>query len=377
MAPPVIIILLISYFYILLILLFFLEIEKHPERPEEIVKGPLSLSIIIPFKNEALHLLDLVNDLIQQDYPAERWEVLFVDDHSTDGSASRLESIFESEKLKKRSFSVLSLPADRFGKKAAISFGIGHAEHERIVQVDADCRLGPRFISSHMSFLQDHPSELTAGMVTIARAKGNFLEAFERLDFLSLVGIGAGSFNLGRPVMCSGANLSYSKELYRETRIFDPEDKTVSGDDMFLMIGARKLGRSLTYNTNRESMVETMPVKDLRALIVQRIRWGSKATRYRMPDIQLLALLTTVSNVAIFLMPLWLVLFSGWWPWLLGAWLLKTLAEFMLLYRITGITGQRSDLKFFLPVSLVYYPVFMVTMTGALLGKSMWKGGTR
>ncbi len=373
MALPEIIILLIIYCYTLVILLFYLEIEKDPGVTGDFVEHPRPVSVIVPFRNEADHLPGLVNDLALQTYPDELWEVLFVNDHSEDGSASKLESLLKSQALESSGFSCHSLPSDRSGKKAALFYGIEHAKHERIIQVDADCRLGRRFIASHISFLNVYPSDLTAGVVTTGRGKGNFLETFERLDMLSLVGSGAGSFSLGRPMMCSGANLSYSKELYMETRSFDPELTTASGDDMFLMIGARKLGKTLTFNTSRESLVETGPVKDLWTMIAQRIRWGSKSGRYRMPDIQLLAILVTLTNISILLMPVWFILFSGVWPWLAGFWFLKTLADFLLLFRITGVTGQRADLRLFIPVSLVYYPLFLITVTGALLGKPFWK----
>ncbi len=373
MALPVIIILLIIYCYSLFILLFYSEIEKDTGVTSDFVEHPRPVSVIIPFRNEADHLPGLVNDLALQTYPDELWEVLFVNDHSEDGSASKLESLLKSKALESSGFSCHSLPSDRSGKKAALFYGIRHAKYERIIQVDADCRVGRRFIASHISFLNIHPSDLTAGVVTTGTGKGNFLETFERLDMLSLVGSGAGSFSLGRPMMCSGANLSYSKELYMETRSFDPEHATASGDDMFLMIGARKLGKTLTFNTNRESLVETGPVKDLWTMIAQRIRWGSKSGRYRMPDIQLLALLVTLTNISILLMPVWFILFSGLWPWLAGALFLKSLADFLLLFKITGITGQRADLCLFIPVSLVYYPLFLITAAGALLGKPFWK----
>ncbi len=63
-----------------------------------------------------------------------------------------------------------------------------------------------------------------------------------------LTGAGAGSFSLGRPLMCSGANLFYSRDLYLDTRPFDPVDKMASGDDMFMLIGARKLKRKISFN---------------------------------------------------------------------------------------------------------------------------------
>ena len=370
MALPVIIFLLISYGYTLLILLFYLEIEQGPDPPGDIMEHSRSVSVVVPFKNEDENLRGLLDDFTRQSYPVEHLEIIFVDDHSRDASATILASITG----KNMQFRYLSLPPGMSGKKRALAYGIQHAENDWIIQVDADCRLGPGFISAHMAFLEKHPSDLVAGIVSTRSGRGSFMEAFERLDILALAGIGAGSFSLGRPMMCSGANLSYSRELYRETRSFDPETRVASGDDMFMMIGARKLGKTLSFMTNRESIVRTEPQKDLRSLITQRIRWGSKTGRYKMLDIQLLALLVSLANITMLLMPLWIILYSGWWPWLAGAYLFKTLADFMLLFRMTGISGARSDLKLFLPVSLLYYPYFMLTLPGVFRGRTVWKG---
>jgi len=369
MALPLIILLLICYGYTLLVLLFYLEVDQDPELAEDPIKSLRSVSVVVPLKNEEDHLPGLLDDLARQSFPDELLEVIFVDDHSGDSSASILAKWTGAHAR----FRYLSLPPGVSGKKKALSYGIEYAEHDWIIQVDADCRLGPGFITAHMAFLEKHPSDLVAGIVTTGKGSGSFLESFERLDVLALAGSSAGSFGLGRPMMCSGANLAYSRKLHKETRSFDPENTVASGDDMFMMIGARKLGRTLSFIGNRESIVRTDPQKDLPGLIAQRIRWGAKAGGYKMPDIQLLALLVSLCNISMLLMPLWIMLFSLWWPWLAGAWLIKTLADFVLLYKMTGITGSRSDLKLFLPVSLLYYPYFLLTMLGALRGRPVWK----
>ena len=146
---------------------------------------------------------------------------------------------------------------------------------------------------------------------------------------------------------------------------------------MFLMIGARKLGKTLNFNLHTQSMVTTFPVKNWKALISQRIRWGAKSARYRMPDIQFMALWVSLTNIAVLLLPLWLFLYPGLWPWLAGACAMKTLSDFMLLFRMTGITRSRKDLIQFVPATLLYYPYFLITFVGALLGKTAWKDQPR
>jgi biofilm PGA synthesis N-glycosyltransferase PgaC len=374
MALPVIFFILILYGYALVTLVFSFEIEREDDTAEkDLPEQPRSVSVIVPFRNETDQLEGIVKDLASQSYPDELWEVIFIDDHSDDGSFAKVESLLESNKLSGRNFYIHSLAPGKSGKKKALSHGIGQAKYDWIIQVDADCRLGPGFIASHMLFLEKHPSDLVAGLVKTGRERTGFLASYERLDMLSLMGIAAGSFGLERPMLCSGANLAYSRELYLEARSFDPENIISSGDDMFLMIGARKLGKTMNFTTRKRSMVETSPVKDFRKLIQQRIRWGSKTAFYRMTDIQSLAVLVSLANLIILFMPLWIVLMTGSWPWLVGGWILKTFADFILLWRITGAAGNRVDMRQFIPVSLIYYPIFVITLAGILLGKPVWK----
>ena len=191
---------------------------------------------------------------------------------------------------------------------------------------------------------------------------------------LAMTAAGAGSYRFGRPMMCSGANLLYSRKLYWDTRKYDPVGKTASGDDMFMLIGARKLGRRISYNTDPVAMVKTVAARSIRSFIRQRIRWGGKSVHYRMTDIQGLALLVALSSLGVLLLPLWLILYPGSAVWLVSAVGVKTSIDFLMLYTITGRTGQRQTLWWFLPVMLLYYPYMVIVAGGSIPGRSRWKG---
>ena len=47
----------------------------------------LKVSVVIPFRNEEKSLPQLLEDLASQNYPADKFEVILVDDHSWDKSA--------------------------------------------------------------------------------------------------------------------------------------------------------------------------------------------------------------------------------------------------------------------------------------------------
>jgi hypothetical protein len=143
---------------------------------------------------------------------------------------------------------------------------------------------------------------------------------------------------------------------------------------MFLMIGARKLKRRMGYLMNREAMVETAPAGSLPSLVRQRIRWGSKAPHLHMPDIQGMALVTMLANLMILALPWIMVLEPDTWRWAVPVFLAKTLADFWMLFRITGYTGQRRDLRMFPLILPLYYPYQGIVLLGSLFGKVSWKG---
>jgi len=163
--------LIIFSLYLLWMVLIFaglLRLKRHSER--KMTPGR-EVTVVIPFKNELDHLPSIIRDLEAQDYPGHLFSVLMVNDHSDDGSGALVKSLLE----KHETFSCLDLPDEKEGKKNAISFALSRAESPWIIQTDADCRLGPGFISAHMKYLEEHPSELVAGFVSIRDSDGGFL----------------------------------------------------------------------------------------------------------------------------------------------------------------------------------------------------------
>ena len=348
-------------------LIFLLERGLHrlsssvlPSEGDDSPGNVEALCIVIPFKNEEKTLpLVLADMAAQEDCPAP-FRVLLVDDHSSDASVKVVESFVRDQPA----FSLLRLPVGSKGKKQALAMGIENADAPWILQVDADCRVGRGFVASHMYFAASRSCDLVAGALNIDGQGRSFREVFEMHDVLSLTGTGAGSFHYGRPLMCSGANLMYRRELHQESRDFDP-DELASGDDMFLLIGARKLGKRSCYNIDPEALVLTPAQKSWSALLRQRMRWGAKSTHYPMPDIKAVAFLVALANLLLALLPLWLCLF----PEALGVLLLtaglKFMMDFILILAMAGMVKQQAVLRWYLPVALLY-PYYMVLLLLAM-----------
>ena len=127
-------ILLFYYGYFLVSILIGL-LKLKPVRKKE----PVSefVSIIIPFRNEEDNILSNLQSIESQNYPKEKFEVIYVDDSSTDNSLKILKSSIKNEKIKV--FSLPEIPGEFSRKKRAVNFGIENSKGEIIVTTDADC----------------------------------------------------------------------------------------------------------------------------------------------------------------------------------------------------------------------------------------------
>ena len=111
------------------------------------------LSLVIPVYNEEKLIDELVNRTLSAlDSFIAEYEVLFVDDGSSDGSLEKLLSWQKKESRLK----ILSL-SKNFGHQAAYTAGLEHAKGEIVAMMDGD--------------LQD-PPELLSGMYRMITAEG-------------------------------------------------------------------------------------------------------------------------------------------------------------------------------------------------------------
>ena len=117
------------------------------------------LSLIIPVKNEAENLPLLYDAIKQALKPIKQsWEVIFIDDGSTDPSLDVLQSLVNEDPQCIR----VVVFRRNFGQTAAISAGIDYAHGETIVLLDADLQNDPADIPRLLEKL-DEGYDLVSG----------------------------------------------------------------------------------------------------------------------------------------------------------------------------------------------------------------------
>ncbi|MFQ6678159.1 MAG: glycosyltransferase family 2 protein [Fidelibacterota bacterium] len=108
------------------------------------------LSIIIPIYNEVDSLKELYDELKTVLLPNQNYEIIFVDDGSSDGSIDILNNFIKTDhKIKVIQF------YRNFGKSAALAEGFKMAEGEYIITMDADLQDDPAEIPNLIKKLEE------------------------------------------------------------------------------------------------------------------------------------------------------------------------------------------------------------------------------
>lgn len=110
----------------------------------------MKISIVIPVFDEVDNL-QLLAEAIRTALQAHDYEVIFVDDGSTDGSAQRLEELAAAD----ASHRIVVELRRNFGQTAAIAAGIDHATGDVIVTLDADLQNDPADIPMLMEKIRE------------------------------------------------------------------------------------------------------------------------------------------------------------------------------------------------------------------------------
>ncbi len=260
------------YFVLLLFLRWGWEKAFRLQEKTRHKNETLFISIIIPFRNEEDSLTPLLTSLSGLDYDRLSFEIILVDDHSTDHSVVVLEVLKKNFK----NLTLVSLGENEFGKKAALTSGIRKAKGEIIATTDADCFLPPNWLASINFVFQAPEVNMVVGIVAIGKSPSYFAR-WQAMEFASVIGTGVAAFGWSRPLMCNGANLSFRKDKFMVLNGYEGNEHIASGDDEFLMRKIlSKYPDTVRLLTSDDSVVVTKPQPSVEDFLHQRIRWAGK-----------------------------------------------------------------------------------------------------
>lgn len=364
---------LVGTYAIFTLVVWFLWTRISPIPPNKSNQLP-KISVIIPVRNEANHIEDLLEDLNQQTYPTDHFEVWIVDDESTDATPTLVDNFIKGSSIQLKIIRLQSSTAITSPKKRAIQAALIQATGELIVTTDGDCRVGPDWLTSLAECYQSTQAKLISGPVTFT-PEGTLADHMQTVEFSSLIGSGAAAIAAGSPSLCNGANLAYEKKAFEEVGGFTGNEHLASGDDEFLMhkIAARYPG-SVQFLKDPRAIVRTVPHTSWQGFYRQRKRWASKWKHYNNPVSIALALYVFACNaILIIALGLGMVGFLSW-PQVSVILLTKWVPEWFFIGGVLSFLQKQKSLLY-IPLVQLIYP-FYVTFFGLVVQKPtyVWKG---
>lgn len=339
--------------------------------------APLTrLSVIIAARNEEGVIGRCLRSVAAQDYPPQLFEVIVVDDASTDGTVKEIEEAIKAYPACR--ITLLQL-ADQPGvvspKKRAITEAVKVAAGELIVLTDADCTMKKQWLSSVAAFYDISKAKMIIAPVSING--GGLFANMQALEFCALMGVTGGSAARGRPLMCNGANLAYERKVFNELGGYDGTTAYASGDDVMLMhkVNERYPG-SVAFLKSGDAIVSTAPQPAIAAFFSQRKRWASKARSTGGFLAVSTALFVLISNLLVPLSAGLAVVYGDFVRLFLVPVGIKWGIDFLFLLLSTSFFGKQRLLWLFLPVQLFYSCYVVAVACAGNTGMYVWKGRT-
>ncbi len=345
------------------------------------------VTVIVPARDEAAGITRCLGAVLANDYPAERFEVIVVDDLSQDATPALVRHLMErvnraavpagfGEDDGPPRLRLAAMPENldraQAHKKRAIEKGIAGARGEIILTTDADCTVPTGWIRAMVETF-DAETALVSGPVLYPT--GGPAADVLALEFLGLVAVGAGAIGIGRPNLCNGANVAYRRAVFDAVGGFGGIDHLTSGDDELLM---QKIAYTTPWRVrfcaDPGAAVRTEAPAGAAAFFEQRRRWASKGAHYGHPAVT--AVVATVYGFYLALLSgvLALPFVPGLGLPLLAGLGLKVLPEAALLGPACRHLGRGRLMAWFLPAQLLHLPYIVAMGAAGALGGYTWKG---
>ena len=331
------------------------------------------ITVVIPVRNEAENIGFLLNDLDKQHFPHEQFEVLIMDDGSTDRTAAIVRGLAAKSQV---NLQLIALPDTDTPspKKRAIETAIGHAKGNLIITTDGDCRVESGWLQSIAACYAATGAKLISAPVTFSEER-SVTDHLQTVEFASLIGSGASAIAAGYPSLCNGANLAYEKNAFIAVGGFEGVRHIASGDDEFLMhkIAAKYPG-GVQFLKDPRAIVTTKAHNNWQAFFRQRKRWASKWKHYQSKTPLFLAIYIFACNFSLIVSGLLYAigLVDGYFfISLLSA---KCLPEWLFLGSVLSFLKKPKSI-FYIPVTQIIYP-FYVCFFGLAAQRPTyeWKG---
>ncbi len=269
------------------------------------------VSVVVPARNEENTIAECIISIAKSNYPKEKFEIIAVDDRSTDNTKNILTELDSKyDNLKLILLSKSSNSKNLNGKPGALQAGIDKAKGQIILMTDADCTVNPDWVFTMSNLYQNEELGMVAGYTGIKASKP--FEWIQAVEWTYLHTIATAGIGLNIPLSCYGNNISVRKQDFDNIGGYHSVSFSVT-EDLALLHSIHNSGRKLRYLTQYKSTIETRACPSFKSYLKQHHRWaigaldlGWKAFAFVLTSF---SLWVGIALSIIFWQPYWLLAF--------------------------------------------------------------------
>lgn len=228
-----------------------------------------TVSVIVSAKNEEQDLPKCIASLEQLDYPKDKFQILLVDDSSTDNTGS----IIQHAAQKNDHFVALSTKDaatnNLKAKARGIAWGFKNSSSDWVFITDADAEVPTQWLR-HMLSLVNEKTGIIGGMLVVNPT--NFVAILERVSWAFTLPYAFGMAGWGSSFICIGPNMGIRRSIYDDFGGLENATFNVAEDLALFRMVEESGYKSLSYVTP-QTTVKLNPVISLKHLWSQQRRW--------------------------------------------------------------------------------------------------------
>jgi cellulose synthase/poly-beta-1,6-N-acetylglucosamine synthase-like glycosyltransferase len=359
--------LLLLIFFVLIYLFFAFWLlsglkRAYQKQPCGTYENTSNLSIIIAAHDEAAMISQTLDNLIGQDYPKNKYEIILVADRCKDDTVPIVKEkmkVFNGLKL----IEIDENPQYSSPKKYALKIGIDAANSENLILMDADCWTKSRYLQTINKYF--HSGAQVVLNISKISGGNKLLHRFIKTERIMVWSIAAAAVGHKTPFLAFGTSWAYQKVVLESVGGFEEILHSMSGDDDLLIyrMGRKKAAVSVCFDP--EGWGYTRLPDNLKAFITQRRRHHS-AGKYYATSVKSAYAIYHLSNICLWIFPFF------WLPALTGL-LLKFAVDYAIMRYATVRFQEKSNILNFILFEFGYffYQLFITPLS--FVGKIHWR----
>jgi poly-beta-1,6-N-acetyl-D-glucosamine synthase len=347
-------------FFLLQIFALVKYFSKSINRKRSISNIYLKFSIIAAAKNEEKNISALIDSVRNINYPVDFFELIIVDDNSTDNTWETALISIKGESHFKIIKSDNLLPA----KKGALSTGISSSKHNFIIITDADCVLPGNLLNEYNSAFGEG-ADFIFGFAPFTNEK-NFtsrLSAFENLRSTILTFAFA---EAGKPYSAAARNFGFKKSSFNKISGYKNTCETLSGDDDLLLREAVK--NKMNIQTITSAKVFSRSENNLGKYLKQKTR-HTKTSLYYLPGVKIYLTVWHLSSILLLFSPLFVFVNHLF----IIPFILKIAADLFVVKKFEKMLDYRFSILEIVIYQILYDVLIIINFINALFKKDEWK----